>query len=164
MCPEKRGQINTYKRFMHEEDSEEISRIFERKKRPIFIGDKKFGNWLKGRFFEKKRDSQVPESLALAPDLDAIKEKVCIYYQVDESELSKSRRGRFNEARSMAIYLARMLRKDGLLEISSAFGLRGYSSASSALAVMEEKIRKSRNLRKRYEEIRNSLQIGQTET
>ena len=42
--------------------------------------------------------------------------------------------------------------------------LRDYSSASSALAVMEEKIRKNLNLRKRYEEIRNSLQIGHTET
>jgi chromosomal replication initiation ATPase DnaA len=118
---------------------------------------------LKGRSFEKKRYSQVPESLALAPNLDAIKEKVCGYYQVDESELSKSKTGRFNEARSMAIYLARMLQKGVLMEIRSEFVLKGYSSAIRVLAVMEGKIRKSRNLKKRYEQFRDSLQKSQTE-
>lgn len=164
LSSEKKGLIKAYKRFIRTEDSEEISQIFERKKRPTFIGDEKFGSWLRERFFEKKRDPQVPESMALAPGLDIIKERVCTYYQIGESELAKSRRGKFNEARSMAIYLARILRKDGLMEISSEFGLRGYSSASSVLAVMGEKIQKNRLLRKRFEEIRRSLKISQTET
>ena len=164
LSSKKEGLIRAYKRFMQTEDSEEITKIFERKRGPIFIGEDRFGRWLKGRYFEKKRDPQVPESVALAPDLDMIKESVCAYYQVEESELLRSRRGQFNEARSMAIYLSRMLRKDTLMEICSEFGLSGYSSASSVLAVMSAKIQKSRRLRKRYEAIRGGFIISQTET
>jgi hypothetical protein len=57
-----------------------------------------------------------------------------------------------------------MLRKDGLLDISSEFGLRGYSSASSVLEGMKKKIQKNRQLQKRVAEIKNSIIIGQTET
>jgi len=100
----------------------------------------------------------------LAIDLETIKKAVCSYYRIDESELLKTIRGKFNEPRSVAIYLVRMLRKDGLLDISSEFGLRGYSSASSVLAGVRKKIQKNRQLRKRLEKIKRSTIIGQTET
>jgi len=64
----------------------------------------------------------------------------------------------------VAIYLIRMLRKDGLLDISSEFGLRGYSSASSVVEGMKKKIQKNRRLRERVAGIKNSTVIGQTET
>ena len=105
--------------FLKAEDSEEIAQLLERKKWPAFLGDEKFARWLRGKFFEHKRDTQIPESAELAPDLDGIKKEVCSYYRVEPSELLKSRRGSFNEARSMAIYLARMLRKDSLMDIGS---------------------------------------------
>jgi chromosomal replication initiation ATPase DnaA len=89
---------------------------------------------------------------------------VCSYYGVAVPELLKSRRGTCNEPRSVAIYLMRMLRRDGLRDISSEFGLRGYSSASSVVEGMKKKIQKKRQLRKRVAEIRNSIIIGQTET
>jgi hypothetical protein len=65
---------------------------------------------------------------------------------------------------SVAIYLVRMLRRDGLLDISSEFGLRGYSSASSVLDGVRKKIRKNRQFRKGLERIKRSAIIGQTET
>ena len=146
------------------EDSEEIANVFERKKWPPFLGDEKFGKWLKGKFFEQKNDPQIPESQVLAPDCETIKKTVCSYYRVDLSELLKPRRGKFNEPRSVAIYLIRMLSKDGLLDISSEFGLRGYSSASSVVEGMKKKLQKNRQLRERVAEIKNSTIIGQTET
>ncbi len=51
---------------------------------------------------------------------------VCACYGLDEPELTKSRRGWFNEPRAVAIHLVRMMRKDSFSEIASAFGLRGY--------------------------------------
>ena len=160
----KGGRLKAYKQFIKMEDSEEITQVFERKKWPTFLGDEKFVRWLKGKFFEQKHDPQIPESKILAPDLETIKKAVCSYYRVDGSELLKNRRGKFNEPKSVAIYLVRMLRNDGLLNISFEFGLKGYSSASSVLEGLRKKIQKNRQLRKRVEEIKNSVNIGQTET
>ena len=164
LSPVQASSLKAYKQFMKMEDLEEITNVFEQKKWPTFLGDEKFVRWLKGTFFEQKRDPQIPESVALAPDLETIQKEVCSHYHVDESELLKSRRGRFNEPRSMAIYLARMLRKDGLRDISTAFGLSGYSSASSVLESMGKQLLKNRELQNRCEIIKNALMIGQTET
>jgi putative transposase len=161
---EKAARLKAYTQFIEREDSEEITHVLERRKWPIFLGDETFGRWLKGTFFEQKNDPQIPESKLLSPDLETIKKTVCSYYGVEVSELLKSRRGTFNEPRSVAIYLTRMLRRDGLRDISSEFGLRGYSSASSVVEGMKKKIQKKRQLRKRVAEIRNSIIIGQTET
>jgi REP element-mobilizing transposase RayT len=160
----KAGQLKAYKAFMNIEDSEEITRVFEGNKRPVALGNEKFVRWLKGKFFVKNRNPQVPESLALAPEIEEIKSAVCLYYKVDEFELLISRRGRFSEPRSMAIYLARMLRKDSLLDIGSEFALNGYSSVSSVLEGMKKQLQKNRQLRKRYKEVEETVLIGQTET
>ncbi len=160
----KAGQLKAYKAFMKIEDSEEISRVFEGTKRPIAFGSEKFVMWLKGKYFAKNHNPQVPESSALAPEIEGIKKAVCSYYKVGESELLKSRRGRFNEPRSMAIYLARMLRKDSLIDIGSEFGLNGYSSVSSVLEGMKKQLQKNRQLQKHYKEIEETVLISQTES
>jgi hypothetical protein len=46
-----------------------------------------------------------------------------------------------------------MLRKDGLISLGSEFGLSGYSLVSSVLAGMKTQIHKSRQMKKRFEEI-----------
>ena len=120
--------------------------------------------FLKGKCFEQKRDPQIPDSVILAPELETIKKAVSSYYQIDESELLKSRRGRFNEPRSMAIYLTRKLRKDSLSDIGAEFRLSGYSSVGSALETMGKLFQKNQGLQKRYETIKNFVMVGQTET
>lgn len=153
----RKGKLKAYKEFMDVEDSKDITQAFEGVKRPIAFGDEKFIRWLKRKFFVNHRSPQIPESLSLAPDLEDIKKVVCSYYGVDESELSKSRRGQFSEPRSMAIHLTRMLREDSLLDIGSEFGLNGYSSVSSVLDGMKKKFQKNHQLRLRYENIKDSL-------
>lgn len=160
----KEVRIKAYKEFMNKDDSEDIMQVFGGRKWPIFLGDEKFVKWLKGKFFKQKRNSQVPESFALSPDLVSIKKAVCLHYGIDDFELMKSRRGRFNEPRSMAIYLARTLRNDGLLEIGSEFGLNGYSSVSSVLVGMRKKLHNNRHMRKKYEKIEKAVLVSQTET
>lgn len=73
----KEGRLKAYKRFINMEDSEEITRVFERKKWPTFLGGERFVSWLKAKCFEQKHDSQIPESKILAPDLETIKKAVC---------------------------------------------------------------------------------------
>jgi len=165
MLSQERGtQLRAYQQFMKREDSEEIVQLFESKKRPTFVGNEEFAGWLREKFFEDKRDTQVPESGELSPDIAAIKMAVCTHYGVTQAELVKSRRGRFNEAKSMAIYLARMLRKDTLMDIGPEFGLCSYSSVSSVLQGMRKQLQKNRKMQKRYEDLKKALNIGQTET
>ena len=63
----------------------------------------------------------------------------------------------------MAIYLARVLRKDGLSAISAEFGLSGYSSAGSVVEGMKKHLQKENQLQARCEAIKNAI-ISQTET
>ena len=162
LSSQKKRRLQAYRQFMKMEDSKEITNMLERKRWPTFLGDETFITWIKGTFFDQKQNHQIPDSASLAPELETIKKTVCSYYHVDESELLKSRRGEFNEPKSMAIYLARMLRKDGLLDIGSEFGLRGYSSTSSVVGGMRKQLQKNRQMQKRFEEIRNSVMISQT--
>jgi putative transposase len=154
---EKGRQLKAYRKFMAEDDSEEITEIFEGKKWPVFLGDDDFLKRLKRKYFEEKRNNQIPESAELSPELEDIKKEVSDYYRVAQSDLMKSRRGRFNEPRSMAIYLARMMRKDSLMDISAEFNLGGYSSASSVIQGMKKHIEKNRKLQGRHEKLKKAL-------
>jgi len=51
----KGNKKRAYLRFMAGEDSEEITRLFEKKKWPSMIGRENFANLVKTTFFEKKR-------------------------------------------------------------------------------------------------------------
>jgi hypothetical protein len=159
---ERRNRRKVYRRFMGEEDSKGIEQLFQRKKWPVILGSEPFTQRLREKFFEQKRHPQIPESAVLAPELEVIKKKVSQYYRVSESELMQSKRGRFNEPRSMAIYLTRRLRKDGLRDIGIEFGLSGYSSVSSVLQGLEKQFLKNRRLQKRKELLLKTVVKGQS--
>jgi putative transposase len=156
--------LTAYKNFMALEDSKSLSRWMEGKKWPLILADEYFLNRIKRDYYNKKTNSQVPESRLLAPELQSIKETICAYYGIDGSVLLKSRRGRFNEPRSMAIYLCRKLRKDGLLALGSEFGLSGYSSASSVVLGMKRQVTQNRDIKKRAEALEKMILTSQMET
>lgn len=66
-------------------------------------------------------------------------------------------RGKTNEPRSVAIYLARTLRKDTLLEIGAAFGMSGYSPASGAVERIRKRLHHDKPLHKTIEQIKATL-------
>jgi putative transposase len=146
-----------YKKFMAEEDSEEISDLFEKKKWPALLGSEDFVGWVKKTFLEEKKHPQVPESGRLAPELDQIKKAVCAAYGVDEKALLATQRGKSNEPRSVAIYLGRILRKDSLPALGKAFGMTGYSPAGSAIERVRKKLPKDKQLQKRIKQISKTL-------
>ncbi len=138
LTAEKGNRIRAYRRYMEEEDSEDIVELFKKKEWPVFLGEERFVYWLRREFFSQKRHPQIPESAALAPGLEVIKEEICRYYGISISELVKPERGRVNEPRNMAIYFTRRLRQEGLKEIAKEYGLKGYSSISSVLQGLEK--------------------------
>ena len=164
LSDDKRHQLRLYEEFVAGEDAKEITGIFEKRKLPSILGSQGFINWARGRFFEKKRHIEIPDSKSLAPGGEEIRQFVCRVYQVSEQDLLKSRRGRSNEARNVAIYLTRQLRGEGLDAICREYGLKKHSSASSAIERVRIQILKDRSFRNRLEELRRSIFKSQTET
>ncbi len=158
--------LDAYQQFIAKEDSEEISTIYEKKKLPAILGHVEFIDWAKNTFFTEKRHKQVPDSDQLAPKIEQIKSAVCQYYGIATDQLMHSVRGRGNEPRNVAIYLTRVLRQDGLIEISTAFGMQGYSSASSAVARVKKNLSGDKLFQKRILAIEKVIveRKGQTET
>lgn len=105
----------------------------------------------------------LPDSRWLAPEVRQIVQAVCSYYQIDEPKLFKSRRGRFNEPRAMAIHLIRKMRNDSYAEIGSAFGLGSYSAVGGVLDSMRKRLALDLELAERCRFIRESLMTGQTD-
>jgi len=72
-------------------------------------------------------------------------------------DLIKSKRGRFNESRNVAIYLTRRLRHDSLQEIGTQFQIKKYSSVSSIVERMKDRIGTDRKVKKRIEELYSTI-------
>lgn len=155
-------QIRSYRRFVRMDDSEEMLQVFEGPRRSPFVGSKQFVDWVKVTFFEKKRKKEIPDSVHLSPNLSLIKAVVCDNYSIQESILQKARRGVSNEPRDVAIYIARMLRQEGLREIGAEFGLNNYSSVSSAIKRVKSLMLKDHKFCSRLEEMRKAIIKSQT--
>ena len=78
---------------------------------------------------------------------------VCKYYGIDRNELYKSQRGFFNEPKNVSIYLMRQLRRDRLKQIGEQFQIEKYSSVSSVIERMKQKLKRDRKLKERINEI-----------
>jgi len=149
---------------MGEDEGEEISQIYQKKKLPSILGKEDFVYWVKNRFLERKVHIEVPESRLLAPDKERIQELVCRTYRITKEELVKSKRGTFNEPIGVSIYLTRMIGSDGLMDICKDYNPRKYSSASTVIENVKKKLLKDRKLRNRVNELSKELIKSQPET
>jgi len=153
-----------YLEFIHKETPEEINGIFNKKKWPSIIGSDDFIDRMKKKFFNKKRHKEVPESKALAPEVDKIKEVVSKSYKIKEGELLCSRRGVQNEARNMGIYLTRHLRGSKLTEIGKEFNVSSYSTVSTIIERMKDRIIKEQKINDRVKRLKEDLNMSQLKT
>ena len=160
----KSESIRIYKQFVSRETPEEINQLFDRMTLPSVLGSAKFVDKIKEMFFINKNFEEVPESRHLAPDAETIKSEVCRFYKVDGQDLSKSRRGYFNEPRNIAIYLTRHLRCDSLKKIGKSFEIEKYSTVSSVIERVKKEIQKDKNVKKRVDELTKKLSKSQRQT
>jgi putative transposase len=137
---------------------------FPKKEAPFYFRKQKFCILGEKPFFERKAHIEVPDSKLLAPDKETIQQLVCKTYGITKEELIKSKRGLFNEPRGVAIYLTRMIRSDGLIDICRDYNLKKYSSASSVVDVVKQRLSKDRKFRSRVENLSEKLIKGQSVT
>lgn len=160
----KKNWIKKYRQLMSEEDDGDLAGIIEGKKWPSILGGKSFTDWIKGQYHDLKDDLEVPAIRELAPEADKIKSTVCDYYAVEPASLYRTKRGEFNEARNVAAYLLRRLRRDSLKSIGEQLHIRKYSSASSAIERLKIKIKKDRHLKQRIDTLINLIGKSQGQT
>lgn len=153
-----------YQQFVAQEESDEISEVFDKKKLPSILGSADFFDQIRVRFLAEKKHQQVPDSVQLAPAIDRIITAVCQHYDIESGQLLRSVRGVSNEPRNVAIYLLRTLRGDGLMKIGALFSMRGYSSASSAVDRIRNQLTTSEELRRRIKTISEQLGIDKCRT
>jgi chromosomal replication initiation ATPase DnaA len=149
---------------MTQGQDEDFVRVFERQNLPSMLGSKEFMSRVKDRFFKKKINKEIPASKGLAPDRDRITSEVSRYCQTKPSELTAVRRGIENEPRDVAVYLIRTLRAEPLMKIGAGFGLNRYSSVSSVVMRVKEKLQEDRKFRQRLAQIENNILESQPQT
>ena len=147
-----------YRRFMAEDVDEQIERVFSLKKLPAILGSQKFVQSIKDRFFTSKLSAEVPQSRALAPvSMESIVCAVCSACDVPVESLASLARGVTNEARDIAIYLARSLRGDSLNDIGAYFGIEKDSTVGSAAARVKARIESNAGFDGRVEAVKKEI-------
>ncbi|MDA3897216.1 MAG: transposase [Desulfobacteraceae bacterium] len=161
---EKKRWVSEYKRFARQDSDEEIADIFDKKRLPVSVGPAEFIDWVKGKYFERKTDDEVPSIKLLAPDVFQIMEGVSRYYNIETDMLFVSKRGEVNEPRNVAVYLCRKLRRGGLTEICAHFRMNKYSSVSSIIRRVKSRINSDRKFETKIEKISNMVTKTQDQT
>lgn len=149
--------LKGYRNFVSHRDDKELIKTLESKKWPVMMGSEEFIFHMKEKYYKKKQHPEIPESFDFVPEITVIKDMVRKYYGVNESELNTSRRGVFNEPRSVAIYLSRKLRRDTLTKIGQEFSVKRYTTVGSSLKKINEMMKNDAELSTRVNELKKKI-------
>jgi REP element-mobilizing transposase RayT len=164
LSPNRKNWLKMYKNFMRDKSDVFYSEMIERKRWPVCYGISEFVDWIKGSYYARKIDDDIPQSKELAPDETLIIKCVCEYYKVTNDTLMKSKRGEFNEPRNIAIYLFRTLRHDSLKIIGESFNIRKYYTVSSVISRLKQLLKKDKIIKKRIESVKDLINKYQEQT
>ncbi|WP_228723246.1 REP-associated tyrosine transposase [Desulfosediminicola flagellatus] len=139
-------QKAAYLDFVSLGESKELERFYSLKNLPSMLGSSSFKEYIKEKFMSLANSVEIPESKALAPDIDKVIACVCEHYSVAQQDLLYSKRGTANTARDNAIYLARRLCCKTLPNVGAAFGIANYSTVSSVIQRVKRRIEKDSTL------------------
>jgi chromosomal replication initiation ATPase DnaA len=85
---------------------------------------------------------------------------VCENYGVSFNELLTTRRGIFNEPRSIAVYLLRQIRGENLKNIGEMLNIKAYSTVSGIIRRISRVIKYNRKIKKQIGKIQDSINMG----
>ena len=115
----------------------------------MLLGAKDFIDDIKQKYYDKTIIKEMPQVKELFLDKSSIEKNVCHVYQIDGSELMKSRRGNHNEVRNLAICLTRKYAGASLKDIGSRFDMKSFSSVSSVIVRIKQVMDRDKDLRQR---------------
>src|SRR3989304_6317848 len=117
----------------------------------LIVGDKGFIEWVRERLGDRARvEEEKPESRRVfGLGIEEIARATARVYGKRLEELRRKRRGEENEARSMAMYMCRMLGGHKHGEIGKVLGLEKTSSVSSVCLRMKARVEAERKIGRR---------------
>lgn len=136
----RKNWLRDYKKWVSVEEEDTIGKKLNGAKWPVCLGSQSFIDKIKETYGSQKIIKDIPSSRELLPDTNQIIETVCKSYDVSAADILKKRRGRRNEARDVAIYLTRKIRRDTLTEIGDHFKIGNESTVSSVCERMKKKL------------------------
>ena len=149
--------LRYYKKWVSVEEENEVSEKIGGIKWPVCLGPQAFIDRIKETYGSQKINKDIPSSRELLPDTKRILEMVCKSYDVAVADFLKKRRGKINEARDVAIYLTRKLRRDTLKEIGEQFEIFNESTVSSVIERMKKKLAGDRKFALRLDQLAESI-------
>jgi putative transposase len=147
----------SYPEFVRKDDSPEITDFYSTKNLASVFGTRDFVDWVRKKFYRLKRCNEIPQSRQLAPTIAEIKEAVSRSYGVSGQVLEQAKRGRENEPRNVAVFLARKGSGLSLETIGREFGIEKYSTVSSIVVRTDKLLSGNRKLQNRIEEIKRKM-------
>ena len=157
-------QRSTYNDFVSRSISEEIERFYFLKNIASVLGAEAFKEWVRDKFDQLRFHPEIPDSCELTPAPESILDCVSGYFKITKEQLLTSRRGTENLPRDIAIYLVRLWCRETLAEIGSYFGIKNYSTVSSAIERIKARKKTDRLLQKHLKVIAEKLDKSQQHT
>ncbi len=162
--PNKERQRSAYRKFVTGEDNKEILHFFQKKNLPAILGKETFIDNIREKFSQNKQHLEMPEAQILKPNINVIKAAVCTSYNIHPANLLSSRRGIKNEARNVAVFLARLYTGAKLETIGKAFTISNYSTVSSIIIKTHTELQTNNKLKKHVDTILKIHDKGQGQT
>jgi len=159
-------RLREYQEFMHSEMEKEVVDFYKGPYQKPILGDKGFIEWVRERLGDRARvEEEKPESRRVfGLGIEEIARATARVYGKRLEELRRKRRGEENEARSMAMYMCRMLGGHEHGEIGKVLGLEKTSSVSSVCLRMKARVEAERKIGRRARRIEEDLQKSQGRT
>ncbi len=160
----RRAARDLYVRFMREGIDDGTRKLYGRGNWPSMWGSEGFKERMRKRLEGKRSDYEIPQGKRerVSPTLRMIEEEVSESYGMEVRELKRKRRGYWDEARNVAIYLGRKVGGCRLIELGQRWGGLKYSSVSGIVYGVEKRLAEYVKLRKRLEEIEKRILNRQT--
>lgn len=151
--------IRQYQEFMHGEVEREVREFYRGGYQRPILGERGFVEWVREKLGDRaKVDENQPESKRVfGLEIAEVVAATARVYGKGVEELRRRRRGEENEARSMAMYLSRVLGGHKHGEIGRALGLEKSSSVSSSCLRMKRRVEGEKRTARRAQQIERLL-------
>jgi REP element-mobilizing transposase RayT len=157
-------QRRAYRQFMSKSEPAEISEFYAREKMFSILGSNPFMRWVKDTYFHLVQKEDISTYKTFAPTILEIVDAVCRSYKCSPTDLSMSLRGKENEPRNVAVYLARMLTGKRLADIGQHIGFAKSSAISGVLHRTRKRLKEDRRFARRVDEVEKGLKMSQVRT
>jgi len=152
---------SAYIDFVSQVEPAELKRFHSLKNLPSVLSSDSFKEWVKEKFSHLRFQEEIPESRELTPSPENIIAAVCSYFKVKKEQIAVSKRGTENLPRDIAIYLVRHHGRDTLSNVGRYFGIRHYSTVSSAVERIKSRKNQDRSLQQQLANIEEKLTKSQ---